>query len=67
MKKLYTDTDVSTMEYYLSILEDNDIKAYIRHEHTGMLPASDSWPELWVLNDSDLDNAEELLEGMEEK
>jgi len=67
MKKLYADTDVVTMEYYLTVLESHGIKAYIRHEHTGLLPMSDFWPELWVINDDDFDKAEELLENMEEK
>ncbi len=67
MKKIYTDTDMIKVGYYKSVLETNDIPAYIKNEAlsfmAGRIP--EVYPELWVINDTDFDKAVELLKEIE--
>jgi hypothetical protein len=71
MKKIYSDTDMIKMGYYRSILESNNIQAYIKNEASfglaGPIPWSEVYPELWVINDSDLEAAVTLLKAVENK
>jgi len=65
LKKLMTDQDSMKIEYYQSVLEEYGIKSQARNISIsslgGMLPPSEIWPELWVLEE-DLDKATKIIE-----
>ena len=56
------------------LLEDHGIACFVRNEQTAMasgrIPFTDTWPELWVLNDADAARAKEILDqgvGIEDR
>jgi len=73
MKKLFTDKSMSRCEIVKGILESSGIPCYIKNEFVvlsagqgplGPLPFF--WPELWVLDDDQYQEAKEILEAYEE-
>ena len=67
MKKLTSAPSVITIHHYKNILESEGISCKIRNEHLGSIlgemPFTDTWPQLWVVNDLDFDRAKQLIDG----
>lgn len=67
MKKLTSAPTVVTIHHYKNLLEAEGIAAQIRNEHLGSIlgdmPFTETWPQLWVVNDLDYDRAMQLIEG----
>jgi|SRR5579883_1025777 hypothetical protein len=65
MKKIFTSQDITLVNFYKSILEDNGIHAVVKNYYltsgAGDIPANECIPELWIINDEKLDEARELL------
>ena len=66
MKKVFTSQDLVEVEMLKEGLEDAGIPCTIKNQRTaglaGVVPFTEVFPELWVLNDEDYDRAKELLE-----
>ena len=67
MKKLTSAPTIVMVQHYKNLLEAEGIRTHIRNEHFGSIlgemPFTDTWPQLWVLNDLDYDRAKQLIEG----
>lgn len=67
MKKVTSSDSIVTISHYRNLLQSEGIEAVIRNEHLGSIlgemPFQDVWPELWVVNDLDLDRARQLLDN----
>ena len=65
MKKVNSIESLVTINHWKNILESEGIRCEIRNEHLGSVmgevPFMEIWPELWVVNDLDLDRARQLL------
>lgn len=65
MKKVFASSDVSLVSLYQAMLEDNDIPTIIKNYYltsgVGDLPANECVPELWIIQDEQLDEARNLL------
>lgn len=65
MQKLYTAEDPIFIGYLRSLLEAEGIACNIRNElllgGSGELPPNECWPEIWVLDDGDLQRATVIL------
>lgn len=68
MKKLTSAPTLVTVYHYKNVLEAEGIPAEVRNEYfggiLGDMPFTDTWPQLWVLNDLDYDRAMQLIEGV---
>jgi hypothetical protein len=66
MKKLTTSPSLVTINHYKNVLESEGIACQIKNEHLGSIvgemPFVEVWPELWVVNDLDLDRARQLID-----
>ena len=55
------------VHHYRNLLEAEGIPTSIRNEHLGSImgdmPFTDTWPQLWVVNDLDYDRAMQLING----
>jgi len=71
MKKLISNTDLLELEILKAVLETNGIKAFIKNENIStlkyVLPYNEIIPELWLVNDEDLDKALELINSSPER
>jgi len=67
MKKVTTVDSIITINHYKNLLLSEGIEAVIRNEHLGSIigemPFQEVWPQLWVVNDLDLDRARQLIDG----
>ena len=67
MKKLTSAPSVITIHHYKNLLESEGIAAVVKNEHFGSIlgemPFTDTWPQLWVVNDLDFDRARQLIDG----
>jgi len=65
MKKLTSADSLITINHFKNLLEVEGIPCQIRNEHLGSImgemPFVETWPELWVVNDLDLDRARQLI------
>jgi hypothetical protein len=65
MKKLFSSVNIAEVGLLKSLLEAENIPCSIRNEHlsmaVGAVPFVDTYPELWILDDADLEKAQELL------
>lgn len=65
MKKLVANENPFILANIREILEQQDIRCTIKNEFassgSGELPHFDLWPELWILEDSDLESAQAIL------
>ncbi len=65
MKKLTTAASTITIHHYKNLLEAEGIPCQIRNEHLGSImgemPFTETWPQLWVVNDMDYDRASQLI------
>jgi hypothetical protein len=66
MKKLTSSESLITINHYKNILASEGIASRIKNEHLGSIvgemPFVEVWPELWVINDLDLDRARQLID-----
>ena len=66
MKLVYTHPNIIVVSQARSVLEFSGIKCVLRNEYAsgaiGELAPIDAWAELWVINDTDCDRAESLIE-----
>jgi hypothetical protein len=67
MKMLYSNDNSFLVSNLKNIIESHNISTFIKNEFAqgavGEISAIDSWPELWVLNDADFDQAMEIVES----
>ena len=67
MKKLFVSQSLVEVESLKDILDKTGIPCAIKNQQgsslAGAVPFVEVFPELWVLNDADLDRAKEFLEG----
>ena len=65
MKRIASSESLAEIGHYRNILEQNGVRCLIKNEQLsgalGEVPFLECLPELWVLNDRDLDRAEGLL------
>jgi hypothetical protein len=65
MRKVYSSQDVNLVHFALSVLEANKIDCVILREHltgaVGGLAPLDTWPELWVHDAEELEQARQLI------
>ena len=70
MKKVFTHENRMIVYNLRNLMQAEGIKCMIRNEFAGGgvgdLPAFDTWPELWV-DDNSLTRAETLLRDMDER
>ncbi|HSG59265.1 MAG TPA: DUF2007 domain-containing protein [Woeseiaceae bacterium] len=66
MKKLTSSPSLVTINHYKNLLESEGIACRIKNEHLGSIvgemPFVEVWPELWVINDLDVDRARQLID-----
>lgn len=67
MKKLTSAPLLVTIHHYRNLLAAEGIRTTIRNEYLGAvlgdIPFTDTWPQLWVVNDLDYDRAKQLIDG----
>jgi len=65
MKRVASTESLAEIGHYRNVLEQQGIRCMIKNEQLsgalGEVPFLECLPELWVLNDADLDRAERLL------
>ena len=70
MKKIYTSPSLVDVEIRKEWLEQHPIPCTIKNQRSAMLggevPFVEVFPELWVLNDEDYDQAKSILDGWEQ-
>jgi hypothetical protein len=68
MTQVFTAQGLPEVKLFQGLLEVNGIPCTVRNEFVsiarGEIPYTDSWPELWVLDDSDLAQARALIDGV---
>jgi len=64
MKKIYTDQNLTHCDMVRGCLESSSIPSVLRNEYQSRTtgggfgsPLGFVWPEVWVVNDEDLENA----------
>lgn len=66
MKLLYTNPNRLIVENIKNVIENAGIKVKLQNEFAGggigELAPIDAWPELWLVNESDFDRANKLLD-----
>ena len=64
MKEIYRDQNLMKCTLLKSILEENKIECIIKNETVswlvGAVPFTEIWPEVWIINDDDLERATEI-------
>jgi hypothetical protein len=69
MKKLTSAESLITINHYKNLLAAEGIPTEVRNQHLGSvmgeIPFFETWPQLWVVNDLDLDRARQLIEAAE--
>ena len=70
MKKLYVSQSLIDVESRKELLDQAEIPCMVKNQRSAMLggevPFFEVFPELWVLNDEDFENAQTLLTDWEE-
>ena len=69
MKKLYVSQSLIDVESRKELLDQAEIPCMIKNQRSAMLggevPFVEVFPELWVLQDDDLERAQQFLEDQE--
>ncbi len=67
MKKLTSAPTALTIHHYRNILMAEGIACEVRNEYfggiLGDMPFTETWPQLWVVNDLDYARAKQLIDG----
>lgn len=65
MKKVYTHENQFIVNNIKNLIEAENISTFLKNEFTqgaiGEIPALDTWPEIWILEDSDFDKANAIV------
>ncbi len=65
MIKVFEDFDIALVGHYQSVLESNDIATFLKNQFgtsgAGELPFIEVVPQLWVLNEADVERAKALI------
>jgi hypothetical protein len=71
MKRIFDSFDFPQVGHYQSILEAAGIRTLVKNlgvsNAHGAIPMTEVYPELWVVDDEDFDEAMELLESFHGK
>ena len=71
MKRIFDSFDFPQVGHYQSILEAAGIRTLVKNlgvsNALGAIPMTEVYPELWVVDDEDFDEAMELLESFRGK
>ena len=66
MKRVYTNPSAAQCNLLRSLLESNGIPCVVKNETlsglTPRVPWTEVWPELWVADDSQFDEARRIVE-----
>jgi len=66
MKRVYTNPSAAQCNLLRSLLESNGIPCLVKNETLSSFfpaaPVPEMWPELWVADDSQLDDARRIVE-----
>jgi hypothetical protein len=72
--KVFEDFDIALVGYYQSVLQADGIETFMKNQFgtsgAGELPFVEVIPQIWVLDDADVDKARSIileLQGSEEK
>jgi hypothetical protein len=62
---LHTAPNLAEIEIVRELIEDQGIDCALRNDNLqmaiGSVSAVDTWPEIWILNDPDIDRAREIF------
>ena len=65
---VYTAADPVQVGHLRSILEAQEMQTLVKNDHLtggiGELPATECWPEIWIVDPRDYERAERLLEQL---
>jgi len=65
MKMVYTNENHFLVNNVKNLIEAQEISTFLKNEFAqgaiGEISAFDSWPEVWVFDDSDFDHAVEIV------
>jgi len=65
MKKIHSGLDDLATGYVISMLEQTGIEFTVRNQYSsgalGELPATECWPEIWIINDEDYEASMEIV------
>ena len=66
MKRVFKDADPVLSGFVETLLVNAGIECTVRNQYlgggVGGIPVNECWPEVWVLNDEDMNAAAELVE-----
>ena len=69
MIKVFEDFDITLVGHYQSVLASYDIATFLKNQFgtsgAGELPFIEVVPQLWVLNDDDLERAQALIKELQ--
>ena len=69
MIKVFEDFDIALVGHYQSVLESKDIATFMKNQFgtsgAGELPFVEVVPQLWVLNEADVDRASALIRELQ--
>ena len=70
MQKLFISSILVEVELFKEVLEQEGILCMIKNQQgsalAGEVPFAEVFPELWVINDNDYSDAQEILENWEQ-
>jgi hypothetical protein len=71
MKMVFSNENSFIVNNIKNLLESEGISVFIKNEFAqgavGEISAFDSWPEVWIKEDSDYDNAIEMVKSVQNK
>ena len=69
MIKVFEDFDITLVGHYQSVLETNGINTFMKNQFgtsgAGELPFTEVIPQLWVLNEADVEQAKVLIRELD--
>ena len=68
MRKVYSADNLAMSGYVKSTLEDNHIDCIIKNQNLsgamGELPPIECWPEVWILDEDEYENAMQIINSV---
>ena len=68
MRKVYTSDNSVIIGHVRQVLDNHAIPCIVRNDFltggAGELPVNETWPEIWVVDDQDLDRARALVDAI---
>ena len=68
MRKVYTSDNIAIIGHLRQVLEHHAIPCIVRNDFllggAGELPVNETWPEIWVVDDEDVDRARALIDAI---